>query len=192
MASSADDLIGKVTEALQNSLLVAIGAVSSSPTQAVKTCQELGVSNEEEKLAKWVAVLKRDSQELFGKDFLSTIKEIYEKENKKMDTKFLQVFCKHTNQTFFPKVDTLINQDVVCPFCGTNARIDTWRPNSGMFENSKFHFSGHTSDMNSKSREYTLQLAMQSQGQVMFEGNEDGKFISVFEFLAEQPEFSKK
>lgn len=87
MASSADDVIGKVAETLKNSLLVAIGAVSSSPTQAVKTCQELGLSNEEEKLAKWVAILKRDSQELFGKDFLSILKEIYEKEGKEMSNR---------------------------------------------------------------------------------------------------------
>ena len=64
-------------------------------------------------------------------------------------------------------------------------------PGMGMMGTEKFRFPGHKSDMNSKSREFAFQLAMQFQGEVKFEGKEEGKFVSVFQFLSEQSEFSK-
>jgi hypothetical protein len=54
-----------------------IGAVSPSPNQAAKVCLELGIAPEGEKIAKWVAVLKRELPS--SRDFLGRLKLIYDK-----------------------------------------------------------------------------------------------------------------
>lgn len=87
MKSNADGLLEEVAKACENFLLVAIGAMSSSPTQAAETAGKLGLDKEEIQSARWVAVLKRDCQTLFGKDFLTVMEEIVkEKERKTMKT----------------------------------------------------------------------------------------------------------
>lgn len=53
-------LLAKVKEALKNPHLVWIGGKAPTPRQAAIICQTLGLTNEEEKQAKAVAVLKRD------------------------------------------------------------------------------------------------------------------------------------
>ncbi len=60
---SREDLMVKVREALRHpkaDLLFEIGLEESTPTKAAQRAQQEGLSNEEEKLVKWIAVFKRD------------------------------------------------------------------------------------------------------------------------------------
>lgn len=89
--SSVDELLAKVEEATRHPkalLFVALAAECRTPTQTASEAKEYGLSNEEEKLAKWVAVLKRDSRNLFGRDYLEILTEIIEKPERR--TKMVQ------------------------------------------------------------------------------------------------------
>lgn len=60
---SSEDLAGKIGEALRHpkaDLLFEIGLEEPTPTKAAQRAQREGLSNEEEKISKWIAVFKRD------------------------------------------------------------------------------------------------------------------------------------
>ena len=76
--SSADEsailrkaqIIKNIRQALEHplaSLLFAIGAERSSPNSAAREAYVLGLPGNEEKLAKWVGILKRDAEKFFWK-----------------------------------------------------------------------------------------------------------------------------
>jgi hypothetical protein len=70
--SRADDIAKEIRKAAEHSrapLLFAIAGASFSPTNAAIRARELGLLNGEERLAKWVAVFKRDAQSLYGMSF---------------------------------------------------------------------------------------------------------------------------
>lgn len=77
MESRADYVAAKVAENLSYEALLAIIATECrSPNQTAKMCLELGIAPEGEKIAKWVAVLKREFPS--SRDFLGTLKRIYD------------------------------------------------------------------------------------------------------------------
>lgn len=82
MKSKADKVLEEVAKACQNPLLVAIGAMCSSPQEAVNVAAGLDLNNEEIQLARWIAILKRDCQTFFGQDFLKVFKEICTKKER--------------------------------------------------------------------------------------------------------------
>lgn len=61
----SEGLLAKAKEALRNPHLVWVGEKAPSPRQAAIICQTLGLTNEEEKQAKAIAVLKRDYPDWF-------------------------------------------------------------------------------------------------------------------------------
>lgn len=67
----SEGLLAKVGEALKNPYLVWVGGKAPSPRQAAIVCQTLGLTDEEEKQAKAVAVFKRDWPEQFEACFSS-------------------------------------------------------------------------------------------------------------------------
>jgi hypothetical protein len=88
--SRADDVAQKVREAADHpkaSLLFAIGAERPSPQSAASKAYALGLANKEEQLAKWLAVLKRDAEKLFGKPFLETLRDILKEGESEMETR---------------------------------------------------------------------------------------------------------
>lgn len=84
MKSRADKVREEVVKACEDPLLIAIGAMSSSPNQAAKTAERLGLTKEKIKRAKWVAYLKKNCLILFGKDFLMALGEIMKEKEKKI------------------------------------------------------------------------------------------------------------
>ena len=80
---SKEQLAERVREACHNSLLVAIGAACATPSKAASVASALGLSNEEEKLAKDVALFKRDAQTLYGTDFLTALQNILNSQKEK-------------------------------------------------------------------------------------------------------------
>lgn len=89
--SSADELLAKVEEVAKHPKALLFGALAAecrTPTETASEAKEkYGLSNQEEKLAKRVAVLKRDSQTLFGKSYLEVLAEV----TKKMEEKEMEV-----------------------------------------------------------------------------------------------------
>lgn len=104
--SSADELLARVEEAAKHPKALLFGALAAecrTPTQtASEARQNLGLSNEEEKLAKAVAVLKRDSQALFGRSYLEVLAEIVEKVRKeKMEVEVQNILIRDTKSGGF-------------------------------------------------------------------------------------------
>lgn len=93
--SRADDVAQKIREAANHPnvpLLFAIGAERPKPQSAASAAYVLGLTVQEEKFAKWVAVLKRDAEELFGKPFLEALRDILGEGESEMEVKRGRVF----------------------------------------------------------------------------------------------------
>src|SRR3989344_4318524 len=74
---SREDLVVKIQEALKHpkaDLLFEIGLGEPTPTKAAQRAHREWLSNEEEKLAKWIAVFRRDH----GKGWFGALHEILE------------------------------------------------------------------------------------------------------------------
>ena len=85
--SRADEVAQNIREAADHpraSFLFAVGAECPSPQSAASEAYALGLTNKEEKLAKWVAILKRDAEELFGKSFLEALRDIFKEGENEM------------------------------------------------------------------------------------------------------------
>jgi len=104
MESRADYVAAKVAENLSyEALLAIIGAVSPSPNQTAKACLELGIAPEGEKVAKWVAVLKREFPS--SRDFLGTLKRIYDQKTEaEMAAKSLEEVSQETDVKIIDKI----------------------------------------------------------------------------------------
>ena len=74
--SSKERIEELVREACKNPVLVAIGAACATPSKAASVANALGLSNEDEKRTKAIAVLKRDSQALYGTNFLTALRNL--------------------------------------------------------------------------------------------------------------------
>jgi len=104
---SSEDLLAKAEEvAKKNPFLVLVGAGCLTPNQVpVSATKELGLTNQEEKDAKLIAVFRRDKPEQYQALFLRVLKKLFEKEQKKMETKwgavhFLEEIRKLAEKTF--------------------------------------------------------------------------------------------
>lgn len=86
------------------SLLFAIGAERPSPQSAASAAYALGLTMQEEKLAKWVAVAKRDSEKLFGKPFFEALQDILKEGESTMEVKHGRVFFDHKAQPLLRKL----------------------------------------------------------------------------------------
>ena len=85
--SRADDVAAWVRKAAEHPrapILFAIAGASSSPTNAAQTAREVGLLNDEEKLTKWVAVLKREAEVLYGMSFEAALCTILAQGDKTM------------------------------------------------------------------------------------------------------------
>ncbi len=83
---SSEDLLARAEEvAKRNSFLVLVGAGCLTPNQVpVSATKELGLTNQEEKDAKLIAVFRRDEPEQYQAFFLGVLKKFFKKEKKKM------------------------------------------------------------------------------------------------------------
>ena len=73
---SKEQLAERVREACRNPVLVAIGAACATPSKAARVANALGLSTEDEKRAKAIAVLKRDAETFYGTDFLTALRNL--------------------------------------------------------------------------------------------------------------------
>jgi len=89
--SRADQLLAKVRKAAKHPKALLFGALAAECRTPSKTAsvarKEYGLSNEEEKLAKAVAVLKRDSRRRFSKSYLEVLAEVIGKLEKPKERK---------------------------------------------------------------------------------------------------------
>ncbi len=87
---SSEDLLAKAEEvAKKNPFLVLVGAGCLTPNQVpVGATKELGLTNQEEKDAKIIAVLKRENPKEYQAFFFRVLKEFFEKEKKNMKTEW--------------------------------------------------------------------------------------------------------
>lgn len=107
MQSKADKALEEAAKACQNPLLVAIGATCSSPQETANVAVRLGLSEEEVRLARWVAILKRDCQTFFGQDFLTVLQEICRKKEQ---------ISMRTKQEIRSKIKDLVGQERYDPY----------------------------------------------------------------------------
>lgn len=83
---SSEDLLAKAEEvAKRNPFLVLVGAGCLTPNQVpVSATKELGLTNQEEKDAKLIAVFRRDEPEQYQALFFKVLKKLNKREKKKM------------------------------------------------------------------------------------------------------------
>lgn len=95
-------------------LLIAVGAERPTPQSTASAAEVLGLTAEEEKLAKWVGVLKRDAEELFGIPFFDALQSILsDKERRGMETQRGRGFFEEKAQLILRRlVEDLLNAGI--------------------------------------------------------------------------------
>lgn len=80
--TSQDQVLAAVTRACQKPVLVAIASQAQSPKKAAdlaeRNAERLGLSKQDIQDARWLAILRRDTEQLFGPgvDFLAALQQV--------------------------------------------------------------------------------------------------------------------
>ena len=132
--SRADYVAQKIREAADHPkapLLFAVGAERPTPQSAASEAYALGLTMQEERLAKWVAVGKRDSENLFGKPFLKALRDILKEGESEMKViRGIGFFHAKTQPLLRKLVDDLVRAGV--QFEGTNVDQSNTKGSGGL------------------------------------------------------------